>query len=86
MHFASLDKKKEKFQAMMLEWWSGGALDLAPPTHLYTGEAGVRERSGEERLPALRFGDIKPHPHWSSVCLNIKPHLQEKNDQTINTA
>lgn len=59
------------------------ALDFTSYTYLYAGEAWVGERSGEERLPALGFGDVEHHPHWSGIGLNIKPNLQERYDPTI---
>lgn len=68
----------KRFTQAMTGWRPGAAFAFPPVTRLYAGEAGVGERSGEERLPALRFGDVEPHPHRSGVRLDIKPHLQDK--------
>lgn len=54
-------------------------------THLYARQPGVREGSGEERLPQIGFRDVKTHSHRWRIFLNVEPHLN-KNSEKIKEA
>lgn len=56
------------------------ALDMN--TDLNTGQARVREGSGEEGFPQVAVSNVKADPHRRRLFLDVEPHLRRSLDRS----
>lgn len=43
----------------------------------------MREGSGEKGLPQVGFCNVKTHPHWWCIFLNVEPHLNKNSEKNL---